>query len=169
MFGLKKKTPNFIKSFVCMLNDLFSPVNSFIEKKTRIGGRSRLANRWAKRNPKRFMALYSVIAMTIIIFTLFTGLKYNDGDSASGGEVQIKHENVLAHRFDFLAMDEINRQKIKDMRSELAHNGKDILMEIDSLKSLKQITHSDSLRIAYLNSIINKTFNNINRYESQAN
>ena len=145
MFGYKK-----IKKSVGESTKVFSEslnrLGESIGNKFRMKGRIRLANRWARHNPKRFFVYFLVCIASLITINesiYFLMKKHHPHDISS---------SVLAIRpvFDGRHRIYANREGLKLQFSELINEGQELLSVLDSLSHLPVKTSADSLKIYHV-------------------
>lgn len=155
MKSLKKATQDFIGTTTQSIKSGLSPLISHINQKWRLQGRIRLTNRWAAKNPKKFLASFLII-MGLIISTdiIVTSFIKKDHEKNPFSDVA-KVDNV----FNGMRQIENNRENIKMYFSKMIDDGINLNNKLDSINKIENKSHTDSLEmqriIAKLNVISN--------------
>ncbi|MBD5221600.1 MAG: hypothetical protein HDS70_04440 [Bacteroidales bacterium] len=158
MFRIKKEMKEKAQRFQMAMKDHLSPYVARLGEKLRLGSRLRLANAWAKRNPRKLMFNYSAFAVLLLGTTLtIDGLTAKDKEDKT---LDLNTIPSMSHRIQSLRITEIQKERIRREVNELGQKGMAMYEELDSLIKLPVKTHSDSVRIINNYNILNKTFNN---------
>ena len=157
MFNFRKKGRQKARMFHESLKAQFSPIIVRLGERSRIRVRIRLANKWAKRHPKKLMIIYSTFTVVLLGFTLlFDG--YNS-HKKSEDNLGLNSIPSMRHRLQSLNNTEIQQERIRQEVHALSQKGMTIYNELDSLIKLPVKTHDDSIKIVQNYNILNKTFN----------
>lgn len=158
MLGLKKKGREKARLFHDSLKTRLSPHIARFGERLRIAARVRLANRWARKNPKRVMTFYLSFAFCLLAFSIL--LDFLPRETKETETLGIETIPSMSHRFQSLNSTEINNERIKREVAQFGQMGMMLYNELDSLLRLTVKTHEDSVRIAKNYKILNDTFNN---------
>lgn len=164
LFRRKKKDNSKPSAFGLLLQDLVSPVVRKLSAYTRYHGRKRLANRWARHNPKKFMYSYISLAAVILIYTIVSTFLFEKKQEKRVFSVSQTMSEVDMHQNRIRENEMLIKAEIKSFAEE------SILManELDSLSKLETKTHSDSVRMANLLNALSTAYNinndNINNH-----
>lgn len=158
MFGIKKKGRANALKFHAFLRDILSPLFLKIGRMLRIEGRSRMANRWARRNPRAFMTGYCIVAA--LIFSVTVLLDFLPGDKPKEETDLVSSIVPINNRLKYLDSYETNQQLLKAEIAEMGRKGQKLYNEMDSLMKIEDLTRNDSARIADIYNNLNTTFNN---------
>ena len=151
---MKSKTKRNLQKekFHSIIRNYAFDLKNFINKKIRAKGRIKIANRWAKNNPRQFFVSFlSVMAMIILInVSLYIFRKHNRERLID--ESIFKTQLIVSRQ----RIDE-NNEKIKNQYHALLQEGLILTNQLDSISKLKVRTHTDTIEmtriIAQLNVI----------------
>ena len=144
MFGKKKQE---IKNIITGSSKLFSSswnnLGNSIGNRFRMKGRIRLANRWARHNPKRFFVyfLVCIVSMIAVNESIYFLIKKHREKEYHSGMLAVRPVFEGRHRI------EANREGLKMQISMLIDEGRELLTVLDSLNNIAVKTPSDSLEI----------------------
>lgn len=131
------------------LNDFFSPLRAFVNDKWRLKERIRIANMWAKRNPKKFMATF-LISM-FLIFALDIIMNFAVSTNKNKNENQLLMVNNV---FDGMRNIDRNHENIRDFFRMILTESQYLTHQLDSLNNIEIKSHQDSvLMVQTLNRI----------------
>lgn len=146
-----KSVKNTIKGFKANLHSCFNPYVSKIKKKLKLKGRTRLANRYARKHPKRvvagfFASMLLIISADIVIMCCLDNK--NEGTS-------VPFASIYSTEATFQSMRNIqtNKENIRLYLSTVIEDYTNLNIRLDSLNSLENKTHKDSVE---MKSIISK-------------
>lgn len=136
----KQKVHNII-SVYC--GNLFHQAKS----KLRLKGRIVLANRYAKKNPKKFAGTFA-ISMIFIFALNFFSLAYNNAKTDENNSIN----NLMEINSTFNGMTKLqnNRETIKEHYEKIIKEGLNLTNRLDSLNNLNYKSPSDSVEIVFI-------------------
>lgn len=117
----------------------------------RLGGRIRLANRWARKHPRRTFAcvvgsLAFLLAGNIAGDVLLTGNRETD-EAAWTGTESLNGIALVEPMFQGFRTIQANKNVHRTTLMELTDRGQKLREELDSLIALPRKSHADSIRI----------------------
>lgn len=117
----------------------------------RLGGRIRLANRWARKHPRRTFAcvvgsLAFLLAGNIAGDVLLTGNRETDEATWTGTE-SLNGIALVEPMFQGFRTIQANKNVHRTTLMELTGRGQKLREELDSLIALPRKSHADSIRI----------------------
>ena len=141
MFRKKKDKHSEIKRVHSVISDYFSTCRLSVSKKLRLAGRIRLANRWARNNPKKFVGAF-FLSMLMVFALDFTTTAF-----MKGKEIDSNHRSVVEmdHTINGMRKIEANRESIKTFFGNIVEEGTELTHKLDSLQNIENKTHQDSL------------------------
>lgn len=154
-FRRKKKDKSKPSAVSLLLHDFTSPVMQKLSAYTRYYGRKRLADRWARHNPKKFMYSYISLASVILIYTVVSTFLYEEKQEKRSFSMSQTMDNVDIHQNKIRE----NEMRIKAEIKSFAEESILMANELDSLSKLDNKTHSDSIRILNLFDILSNAYN----------
>lgn len=155
LFRRKKKDKSKPSAFGLLLRDLVRPALLKLSAYTRYHGRKRLANRWAKRNPKKFMYSYISLAAVILLYTVVSTFFFDTNQKQQSFTVVKAMSNIDVNQNKIRE----NEYKIKAEIKSFAEKSILLAHEMDSLSKLENKTRADSLRILSLYDALSSTYN----------
>lgn len=167
--GLLKKKKHAIRP-KWMNEMIFTPVNILlgrIKKSLRYEGRVRLANMWARGNPKKLWTFYCIISIVLICLNLIP--HGNPEEKASEDPLRLSGLVTFDHRLEFIDKYNQKHDILREELTKLGNSGLAIAEEMDSLLKLSVKTHKDSVRLINLYQILNSTINTKLPNESEEN
>lgn len=155
LFRHKKKDKSKPSAIGLLLHDLVSPVIQKLSAYTRYHGRKRLANRWARHNPKKFMYSYISLAAVILTYTVVSTFIFEKKQEKRAFSVAQTLGDVDMHQNRIRENEMLIKAEIKSFAEE------SILManELDSLSKLETKTHTDSVRMVNLLNALSSAYN----------
>ena len=124
------------------------PAMGRIGMKLRLPSRIRLANRWARNNPKRFTAcsisVLSISFLTCLVSSLVSLGRSQTSQSGNASLAGMAHAQSSINRLNELQHNADYNRKVEQ---EIAIQGGVIKRELDSLMAIPEKTLEDSLRI----------------------
>ena len=135
------------------------PKVSAFGQRHRLAPRIRIANRWARKHPKKTFA-YMVVTLLTVIFTDLTITAFSYSDRENPMTTIATVEPI----FDGFRAIQANKQAHQEQILSLAAKGRSVKSEIDSLIAIPEKSHSDSItiiqRYRQLQTIANSLKNN---------
>lgn len=124
--------------------DWLRPRVDRIHRDWRVNARVRLANRYARKHPRRVFISLSAILMLVFAANILLALMTGKGKESSVPPDFINVSEVYAKMADLK-----ERQKvIESEKLELARYTMSLMERVDSLSRLEDMTHEDSLELA---------------------
>lgn len=143
------------------ISECLSPLNEFISDKFQLKGKVRLANRWAKRNPKRLFAAFLV--SMVCIFTIDVIVTSIIKDTHKSG---VPEMFMVRQSFDGMRNIDSNRENMRLLLSYLIEEGQNLVNEIDSISKIEHKTELDSIAIVSALNRLNVITNFISNEEN---
>lgn len=143
MKSLKKATQDFVVTTTQSIKSGLSPLIAHINQKLRLQGRIRLTNRWAAKNPKKFLVSFLVIMCLIISIDIIVTTTINKTHVKNPISNVAKVDDV----FDGMRQIENNRENIKMYFSKMIDDGINLNNKLDSINKIENKTHTDSLEM----------------------
>lgn len=144
MKQIKNTTKNIVNSISTGVADLSSSIASVFGHKWRLKGRIKLCNRWAKKNPKKFMVYFFSLMMLILAFDLISLAFFHEDRLKAPITGLVQANSYFEKRRNI----DQNRERAKEKYEELIQKGNILLNQLDSLKNIPQKTHKDSIELA---------------------
>lgn len=143
MKSLKKATQDFIGNVTQSVKSGLTPLISHINQKWRLQGRIRLTNRWAAKNPKKFMVSFLIIMGFIISTDIIITSFIKQGQEKNPLSNIANVDDV----FDGMRQIENNRENIKMYFSKMIDDGIKLNNQLDSINKIERKTPTDSLEM----------------------
>lgn len=166
LFRNKKKKPGFFERHPSLV-ELCRPYYIRLHNYLRIPGRARLANRWARKHPKRLASIYAALSVFLLSMCFITSM-HNLKSAKKEDTLDMQRISNLNKTFENLHEKEVNDNLIRDQLSKLGNQGLQLANELDSLLKLDVKNKSDSLRINALYNILTSSFYNDKNHENRS-
>lgn len=130
--------------------------------KTRYPSRKRLFQRWGRKHPKKAASYYFAILILLLGWNVISMIIQHDKDNSAEKVLNLDRFASSKEVFDGMMTINRNREAIRESMSEYATLNLEIANRLDSLMSLPQMTHADSLEAARLYKSLNLNHNTNN-------